>query len=495
MTTVDDTADLHLFDLASETLGGAVLWANDEFFAEKENLLRATEAVWKEDVYTDRGKWMDGWETRRRRTPGHDSCIVRLGVPGTIARIIVDTAYFRGNYPASCSIEGCSLPHDASIDALLAAESWVELLPKSDLEGHHKNAFDVEDRRRFTHLRLHIFPDGGVARLRIFGSPIPDPMRTRGRLDLVSVLNGGATLAQSDMFFGRAQNLLKPERGVNMGDGWETKRRRGPGHDWVLLRLAGEGVVTEVEVDTRHFKGNYPDRFSLELYDGEPNDPATEQEMTAVIENRGLQAHTTHTMSLDDARPATHAVLRIYPDGGVSRLRLHGKLTDHGQSRLALDALNAMHDHEAHAVFLACCGSERWADSMVEALPLADGQALLQTADAAWQAVDDDDRLQAFKAHPRIGSTSGASKWSQGEQAAAATADGMKRLRLAALNDEYFDKHGFIFIICATGKSSDEVLAALEQRLGNTTEQEIANAAVEQGAITKIRINKWLQGV
>lgn len=496
MSEQQDAADLHLFDLASEALGGAVLWANDEFFAQKENLLRVTEAVWKEDEYTDRGKWMDGWETRRKRVEGHDSCIVRLGVPGTIERIVVDTAFFRGNFPESCSIEGCAMPHDASPEDLLECDHWTEILGKSTLQGHHKNAFEIADRRRFTHLRLHIYPDGGVARLRVHGRPIQDPRRTRGEIDLVAALNGGATLAQSDMFFGKSNNLLKPERGKNMGDGWETKRRRGPGHDWVLLLLADESVVERVVVDTLHFKGNYPDRFSLELYDQEPRDPQLENSVTAVIEDHKLQAHTAHSVVFDELpAPATHAVLRIYPDGGVSRLRLYGQLTDRGQSGVALRYLNAMHGHEAQTVFRACCGSQRWATAMVDRLPFASPEALLAAADEEWTAVSDADRLEAFKAHPRIGATSGASKWSKGEQAAAATRDDASRSRLAELNDQYFEKHGFIFIICATGKSSDDVLAALQTRLQNDTATEIANAAAEQGEITKLRLNKWLQGV
>lgn len=489
-----DSATLHLFDLASEELGGVVLWANDEFFAEKENLLRPTEPVWKEDVYTDRGKWMDGWETRRKRTPGHDSCIVRLGVPGTIERVVVDTAFFRGNYPESCSIEGSVMPEDASPDELLANEHWIEVLGQSALEGDHKNTFEVANRRRFTHLRLHIYPDGGVARLRVFGSPVPDPARATGTIDLVSALNGGATLAQSDMFFGLARNLLKPERGKNMGDGWETRRRRGPGHDWVLLQLAGEGVIERVEVDTHHFKGNYPDRCTLELYRQPPSNPGDELRDAAVFAEHKLQADASHTIDVDGT-PATHAVFRIYPDGGVSRLRLWGRLTDRGQSNLALRYLNAMLDGEAYDVFRACCGSTRWAATMVEELPFSTVDALFDAASLAWRTVSDDDRLEAFRAHPRIGASGGASSWSRGEQAAAANADEAAKQHLAELNDRYFDKHGFIFIICATGKSAGDVLAALESRLDNSTEDEIANAAAEQAEITKLRLTKWLHGV
>jgi allantoicase len=491
--TADTGAALHLFDLSNEELGGAVLWANDEFFAEKENLIRASEPVWKEDVYTDRGKWMDGWESRRRRVPGHDSCIVRLGVPGTIEQIVVDTAFFRGNFPESCMIEGLDAAQDIRPEELLASDEWVEILAQSTLQGHHKNRFDVADRRRFTHLRLHIFPDGGVARLRVFGSPVPEPSRCHGTVDLVSALNGGATLAQSDMFFGLAQNLLKPERGRNMGDGWETRRRRGPGHDWVLLLLADEGIVQNVEVDTNHFKGNYPDRCSLELYSQEPRDPELENAPATVISEHKLQAHTRHDISLDGGEAATHAVLRIYPDGGVSRLRLWGQLTERGRAGVSLRYLNAMHERAAFEVFLACCGSKKWALAMVASLPFATTAALTARADELWIDVDDADRLEAFSAHPQIGEKSD-SKWSRGEQQEARTHDAGKALELADLNSRYFDAHGFIFIICATGLSSETVLQRLRERVDNDTATEIATAAAEQAEITKLRLNKWLQG-
>lgn len=149
-----------LVDLAAERLGGSVLYATDDFFAPKENLLKASKPVWKEDAYTDRGKWMDGWESRRKRTSGHDFAIVRLGVPGLVRGVLVDTAFFRGNYPSHCSIEACALPPETDVDALLKAE-WLEILPKSELKGDDENFFNIENPYAFSHLRLHIYPDGG----------------------------------------------------------------------------------------------------------------------------------------------------------------------------------------------------------------------------------------------------------------------------------------------------------------------------------------------
>ncbi|HEX3581546.1 MAG TPA: allantoicase, partial [Thermoanaerobaculia bacterium] len=224
-----------LIDLASERLGGAVLYATDDFFAEKENLLKQAKPVWKEHEYTDRGKWMDGWESRRKRTPGHDHAIIRLGAPGVIRGFVVDTSFFRGNYPSHCSIEACYAPFESRPDELT---SWVEILPKSELRGDSENELAIESPFAFTHLRFHIYPDGGVARLRVHGEVVPEWRRSGGlsnQIDLAAIEHGGEVLTCSDMFFGPKHNLIMPGRAFNMSDGWETRRRRGPGHDWVIV--------------------------------------------------------------------------------------------------------------------------------------------------------------------------------------------------------------------------------------------------------------------
>src|SRR5262249_19356692 len=251
-------------DLASERLGGVVVSANDEFFAPKENLLKLERPIFIPDKYTDRGKWMDGWETRRKRVPGHDHCVIKLGLAGVIHGIDVGTAFFRGNYPDGCSIDGGI----AGAEGAGGAIEWHEILPRAPLLGDTRNLFPISDRRRFTHIRLHIYPDGGVARLRVHGDVVPDWRAAPGDLgDLAALANGALVLASSAKFFGSHQNLIMPGRGRDMGDGWETRRRRGPGYDWLILRLAARGAIGEVEVDTHHFKGNYPDRFSLEVCD------------------------------------------------------------------------------------------------------------------------------------------------------------------------------------------------------------------------------------
>ena len=323
-----------LIDLASERLGGAVLVANDDFFAPKENLLKASTPIFIEGKYTDRGKWMDGWESRRRRTPGFDWCIIRLGLPGIIRGIVVDTSYFRGNYPEHCSLEGATfsrLPTEQELTS--EAVQWVPLLPQMPLAGDSQNPFQINYDERITHLRFKIFPDGGVARLRVYGEVAPDwdqLKRSGGQIDLAAAENGGLVLSCSDMFFGHRHNMIMPGRAANMSDGWETKRRRGPGHDWSIIKLGRPGEIHRVEVDTSHFKGNFPESCLLEAC----NAPDTNAEAltdpsapwSTVLPRTQLQAHTRHLFDeeLLDTGVASHLRFSIFPDGGVSRLRVYG---------------------------------------------------------------------------------------------------------------------------------------------------------------------------
>jgi allantoicase len=321
-----------LIDLAAERLGGAVLLANDEFFAPKESLLKAGAAEWREGEYTDRGKWMDGWETRRRRTPGHDWCIIRLGLPGAIHGIVVDTSYFRGNYPESCSIDATTFDGVPSIDELSAKSvEWKSVLEQSPLKGDSKNEFAIDGAPHATHLRFSIYPDGGVARLRVHGEPAFDASRTRvgSEVDIAAMENGGLVVSCSDMFFGHRHNLILPGRSTHMGDGWETKRRRGPGNDWSVIRLGARGVIHRVEIDTDHFKGNAPGSAMLETMDARSPITLGEPKGTweTLLPQTPLQPHARHRFDmLSHTKPASHARLSIFPDGGIARLRLFATL-------------------------------------------------------------------------------------------------------------------------------------------------------------------------
>ena len=322
-----------LIDLASERLGGAVLFANDDFFAPKENLLKPSDPVFIEGKYTDLGKWMDGWESRRRRTPGFDWCIIRLGLTGIVRGVLVDTSHFKGNYPEQCSLEACALEGLPTTEQLTSNSiKWTEILSQANLAGDSLNSFPIKCDSRWTHLRFKIYPDGGVARLRVFGEVIPNWNRlqqTGGEIDLAAVENGGVVLSCSDMFFGHRHNLIMPGRALNMSDGWETRRRRGPGHDWTIIKFGAPGHIRRLEVDTSWFKGNFPESCSLEACNAADasaeslKDPAFLWQ--PVLARTTLQAHTRHFFDeLTDVGVASHVRFSIFPDGGVSRLRVYG---------------------------------------------------------------------------------------------------------------------------------------------------------------------------
>lgn len=318
-----------LIDLASEKLGGTVLYANDDFFAPKENLIKPYEPVWKEGLYTDDGKWMDGWESRRRRSPRldeeYDWCVIRLGMPGEVRGFVVDTAYFRGNFPSHCGIDGVALGGNPDLAAVINAD-WRELLPLSELAGDSKNTFAPANTGRITHLRLRIYPDGGVARLRVHGNVIPDWNALRAReseIDLAAAENGGDVVAASDEFFGHRQNLVMPGLARDMSDGWETRRRRGPGHDWCIVKLGTRGRITRAEIDTSFFRGNYPESCTLE---GGLGDDPDKIEWHELLASQKLQPHTRHQFEVTDLGDISHVRFNIFPDGGVSRLRLFGRI-------------------------------------------------------------------------------------------------------------------------------------------------------------------------
>ena len=277
-----------------------------------------------DDKYDDHGKWMDGWESRRKRTPGHDHCVIRLGVPGVVHGFDIDTSYFTGNYPPQVSIEACVSEDD------VPAGPWTEILEKSDLQGDAHHYAEIGSDAVWTHLRLNIFPDGGIARLRVFGEIRPDFGAISGSVDLVALENGGRAIACSDEHYGSMHNLNVAGRGVNMGDGWETARRRGPGNDWVVLALGHPGKIEKVEVDTAHFKGNYPDMVSLEaaMFASGSDAQHDSKDWQVLLPESKLEMDKQHYFEeeLADLGAVSHVRMSIYPDGGVSRLRLHGHI-------------------------------------------------------------------------------------------------------------------------------------------------------------------------
>jgi len=500
-----------LADLAGERLGGRVLQANDDFFAPKENLIKESNPVFIEGKYTSRGKWMDGWESRRRRTPGYDWCIVRLGLPGVIRGIVVDTSFFTGNYPERFSFEGCDLgehhPYKSEKSRLQSEKTkWIPIFPETPLRGDARNLFAVENVARFTHLRLKIYPDGGVARLRVHGEAVPGPsLLLPAEIDLVGVENGGSVVVSSDQFYGAPRNLLMPYRAKNMADGWETKRRRGPGHDWVILKLGVPGTIHRVEVDTAHFKGNYPDTCALQAAFAKNSavDASNASSLTweEVLPTTKLKANHRHVFKkLEHVGIATHVRFQIFPDGGVSRLRLFGRAHLPADRTQSLERFNRQPRQRALRALLDCCGSKKWAQEVASNGPFTSEAELYEFADKTWAALPREDWLEAFLHHPPIGGTrakakqsAAASRWSAKEQSAAEKADPEVLQALAAQNQAYADKFGYVFLICATGKSSEEILNALRQRLPNEPAAELRIAAEEQRKITRLRLEKLLE--
>ncbi len=485
-----------LVDLAAERLGGTALWANDEFFAERDNLLKSEAAVFAPGKYTDRGKWMDGWETRRRRTPGHDWCIVRLGVPGIVRGVVVDTTHFKGNYPESCSLEATSAPPRRRSTRSKAMRSGRSSCRARSWKATPATSCVVAHAWRATHLRLRIFPDGGVARLRVHGDPIPEPrwMGRRGaeqEVDLACVENGGVVVAASDTFFGPRHSLIMPERARDMSDGWETRRTRRDGPEWVVVQMAAEGTIRCIEIDTWRFKGNAPESAALEVASS-ANGP-----WEPILARTRLLPHTRHVLdsALLPHAPGRHVRLSIWPDGGVSRLRLFGPPSQAGREAWGIAHLDALTPHEARTELLACCGSSAWATRMVDARPFRDLPTLKQEAARAADALTERDWLEAFTAHPRIGEKKRDGRgWSAEEQSRVQSAAPSTIEALAEANRAYEARQGFVFIVCATGKTAEEMLETLRERARNDRATEVLRAAQEQRKITELRLAKLLGG-
>jgi allantoicase len=310
--------------LEQPRLGTSVTHASDEFFAAKERLIDPNEPVFIADKYDEHGKWMDGWESRRKRAAGHDYCIIKLGVPGVLHGVDIDTSHFTGNFPPAASIDACISDDD------VPAGGWTEILGKVELQGDAHHFLAIEDDSVWTHVRLNIYPDGGVARLRLFGQVRPEFGTLAMSIDLLALENGGRAIACSDEHYGSMQNLNAPGRGVNMGDGWETARRRGPGNDWVIFELGHPGAIDKIEVDTAHFKGNYPDRVSFDAAMFSGTDLATidSDAWQTLLPESKLEMDRQHLFDseLNALGPVSHVRMSIFPDGGVSRVRLHGHI-------------------------------------------------------------------------------------------------------------------------------------------------------------------------
>jgi allantoicase len=331
---------LALPDLASRTMRGSVVAASDEFFAEKENLIKPGAAVFSPSSFGHKGQVYDGWETRRRRgtaggLPAGDACdwvIVRLGAPGVVHAVVVDTAYFTGNFPPACSVEACCVPGYPD-PAALAAARWVEIVPESPLAGDTSHVFEVPPRYRFSHVRLRIYPDGGVARLRVHGQVVPDPALLEGlTFDLAALENGGDVRACSDQFYSSPRNAISPGLSRVMGEGWETRRRRSAGNEWLIVGFAAPAVVSLAEIDTSGYIGNSPGMAELRGHVG--GTWAADSSWAPLLPRTALLPDTPHRFRLRPSPACDLVRLGVFPDGGVARLRLYGSLTPEGLAEI-----------------------------------------------------------------------------------------------------------------------------------------------------------------
>lgn len=475
-----------LIDLTSQELGGYVLAATDGLEGARQNLNR-----------TEPGPITGGWQTQRRRDSGHDWAVIRLGTPGTIEEVIIDTSGFRGDHPERASLEGCVAPHNALVEEL---DGWTEIVAPTTIAGNKENRFGTGTLERFTHLRLNIYPDGCVARLQVFGRPVPDWMtpgfHPAGLIDLVAARNGGAVHSASDLFIGAPGNLILPGQATHRTDGWMTRRRREPGLERAVFRLVGASEVRALTIDTAHFSGDHPSQVQV---DGSCGATPEGDDWFELLPAQTLLPHTCHEFQQEIVPNAgvRWVRLNLIPDGGLSRFRVWGDLTEDSLIECRLTFLNSSSSSTLARIFKQVCHADKWVSRMVEAAPFSDLDDLLKKGDQAWSGCQESDWRQAIEGHPRIGEKakgkSLSSAWSRGEQSKASAMDTDIAERLSQTQRKYDEKFGFIFLICATGLSSEQILKAVEQRLENSMADELQNVAKEQAKIIQLRLEKLLK--
>ena len=361
-------------DLAARRAGGSVVWASDELFAEKENLIKSEPPSFGTATFGPKGQIYDGWETRRRRSAGHDWAIIRLGLPGVVSGVVVDTAFFAGNYPPEISVEGCGVEGYPD-PAELAAADWLPLVPRAAVAGDAVNEFEVSANWRVTHVRLRMYPDGGIARLRVHGAAVADPRLLRGLVNIAALANGARVTGCSNMFYSSPSSLISPGEARNMGEGWETARRRDDANDWVEIGLAAPGRIRLAELDTSYFVGNAPGWAALtgrlSGAGGAPSQPAEASSRPAGAPSRPtgapgsvellprtrMQPDTRQRFRIEGDAEVTDVRLDVYPDGGMARLRLPAELTAAAREQLALRWFNLLPESHAATVLAAAGGA------------------------------------------------------------------------------------------------------------------------------------------
>jgi allantoicase len=481
-------------DLASRALGGSVLLANDETFAEKENLIIAAAPTFNPHTMGLRGQVYDGWETRRRRSAGEDWVILRLGVPGIVHRLVVDTAFFTGNFPTACEVHGCWLGGWPSADQVAAHPDWTPLTGRQELSGNSANVMSLAAQSLVSHLRLTIHPDGGVARLRAWGEVVADPRRWVGlTVDLAASENGGVVLDCSDRFYSPPQNAIAPGNAARMDHGWETRRRRDGGHDWILLRAAAPGRVRQVVVDTTHFVGNAPGAVAISALD-------TAGEWRPLLPQVSLTPDTRHWFGVEAGLDVDLIVRQVrvdlFPDGGLARIKLWGDPTAESAAAVGVRWWNLLPAAAASAAVRSCCASPGWAAALTAGRPYIDLDTIAAASDALLHRLDPAELVAALAAHPRIGERprgAGAQAAASRREQTGVGEDPELRAALEAGNREYEQRFGHVYLVRATGRSGPELLALLRERLTHNAVEEGPVVRRELAAITALRLRRlWV---
>lgn len=478
-------------DLAVRAVGGGVVAASDETFAEKENLVTTAAPTHAAHTFGHKGQIYDGWETARKRPSrdgdtGDDWAVVRLGVPGIVHRVVVDTAFFDGNHPTSARVETAWIEGHPSPERA-AAGPWTPLL-SGPLKGDTAHPLDAAEPRAATHVRLLIHPDGGVARLRVLGEVLPDARRWRDiGVDLAALVHGGRVVDASDRHYSPPENLLLPGTAAHMGEGWETRRRRDDGFDWVDVGLGVAGRVHQVVVDTTHFVGNSPATIRLVAGGGAPDSSDTEVEL---LPETPLQPDTEHWFGPPEGVDPTLVVDRVRvevrPDGGFARLRLLGRPTPEGVVAAGMRRFDAVPDDVATAVLLSCCAATGWAASLVAARPFGTLDALVAAATEALLELDEPAVREALDGHARIGGP--AAGQGAREQAGVASLSPAQRSELDTANAAYEERFGHVYLVRAAGRSGEELLALLQERLEHAADDEARVVREQLAEITALRL-------
>lgn len=387
-----------MVDLAGSDAGGTAVACSDDFFAAMNHIVRSAAPVFDPQAFTDRGRLMDGWKGRRNRGPGHDWCIVRLGVPGRVRGVDIDTAHFDGDHPPFASIEAAHVPVDTDVDALRTTVEWTPIVAPYALQPGCQNIHAAQTIGVWTHVRIRVYPDGGVARLRVWGEPVP-VLEAGAEIDLACAQHGGHAVACSTTAMGSMHHLVKRQPAVDIQDGWETRRRRGSGDDWVIIRLGVPGRVSELVLDTKHCVGSAPARLAVEaIHWPDPPLPAltTTNQWSEIVPSFAAQPDAAHLKTVDASGPWSHIRVRLSPDGGLSRVRVYGVVETDAVTDAALEWVNALEPAAAHRYFADCGGSPRWAARMTAARPFASRAHQRGMAEWSWWQLDEADWAHAL---------------------------------------------------------------------------------------------------